>query len=109
SDDGPDGDRQASEDRRARGAHGGGEEHAAAVLRQGQEVRDPARRLLPGRRRADSHAEGEAQDRRREVSRRPRRPLPVTSLAGKVAVVTGASRGLGRAIALALAEAGAAV
>ena len=32
---------------------------------------------------------------------------PTTSLHGRVAVVTGASRGIGRAAALALAEAGA--
>src|SRR5262249_299287 len=46
-----------------------------------------------------------------EVQGRNRGALPLSAeagaLAGKVAVVTGASRGLGRAIALALAEAGA--
>src|SRR5438034_5447522 len=49
-------------------------------------------------------SEGEAQGRRAEVPGRDRGALPLT-LAGKVAVVTGASRGLGRALAVALAEA----
>src|SRR5207249_9774592 len=58
------------------------------------------------------HPEGQAQGRHPEVQPRARGPLPVTStpaLAGQVAIVTGASRGLGRSIALALAAAGAAV
>src|SRR2546422_11401907 len=86
-----------------------GEELAAAVVREDQEVHGPARGLQPGGRRADAHAEGEAQDRVQQVHEHDRGAVPLTVLAGKVAVVTGASRGLGRAMARALAEAGARV
>src|SRR5207245_1452184 len=70
-----------------------------------------AHRFLPRRRRADLDPEGETQGRLAEIQGRDRGARPLTSepgvLAGKVAIVTGASRGLGRAIAVALAGAGA--
>src|SRR5436309_1739482 len=106
---GPGCGRQASQGRRAHRAHRRGEELAAAVVREDQEVHGPARGLQPGGRRADADAEGEAQDRVQQVHEHDRGAVPLTVLAGKVAVVTGASRGLGRAMARALAEAGARV
>src|SRR5206468_7759410 len=88
-----------------------GKEHAAAVLRQDQALHGPAHRLHARRRRADPDAQGEAEGRLAEVQGRDRGALPLTGtpglLAGKVAMITGASRGLGRAIAVALADAGA--
>ena len=58
---------EASQDRRARGAYGRGEEHQSAVLRQAQEVHRAGRRFHAGGRGADAHAQGQAQGRGREV------------------------------------------
>src|SRR3989475_7273164 len=105
------GHRQAPEGRGARRAHGGGEEHAAPVVRQDQAIHGARHRLHARRRRVDAAPQGETQGGLAEVHGHDRGALPLTAgagtLAGKVAVVTGASRGLGRAIAVALAEAGA--
>src|SRR5439155_13483912 len=105
------GHRQAPEGRGAHRAHGGGEEHAAAVVRQDQALQGAGHRLHARRRRADTDPQSETHGGVAEVPGRDRGALPLTggsgALAGKVAVITGASRRLGRAIAVALAQAGA--
>jgi long-chain acyl-CoA synthetase len=61
---------QASESRRAGGAHRRAEELQAPVLREDQEVRRAVRSTSRRRRRAHAHAQGQAQGRGREVPRR---------------------------------------
>src|SRR5262249_28291353 len=91
-------------------------ERTPGVVRADQAIHRPARRLHAGRGRADADAQGEAARCPQEIRRRHRVHVPgIVSmpvldqlrLDGRVALVTGASRGLGRAMALALGEAGA--
>src|SRR5207244_5645716 len=101
--------RQAPDGDRAGRAGDRGDERRPALLPPDQEVCGAAGRLHPGGRPAHAHPQSQAAGHRRAVPRHARGPLPVKALEGKVAIVTGASRGIGRAIALAYAEAGAAL
>ncbi len=63
----PRGTREASQGGRARVAHRRGAERGAAVLRQGQEVHDPARGLHRGKWALDAHPQGQAQGHHRRA------------------------------------------
>src|SRR5262249_44667621 len=78
-------------------------ERAPRPYRSDQAVRDPGARPEPGRRRADADVEGQADRRPHQPRRRPRRPVPEGTSMTRVAIVTGAARGIGAATAVRLA------